>query len=302
MKKTCFGCGQLFESNYPHAKFCNKKCRLTPCTECGSLFDNPRRDKKFCSLKCKGNYQRYALLGENNPNFNKRWSNEKRKKLSEKTLKKGDEISKRVKKDWENNNDRRAKASELAKNTIGKYTREKGSFSHTEDSKIAIGIKSKEKYTEEYKIKFRRIMEENGHWVPISMKTDKEIYYSESSWVVKMFDIVDEGNELLKEHGVFNAVNNTKGVVRNHILGRTYGFRHGIFPELLRHPANCRLVLHSENVSKGQRGKGRLDSEITIEDLFNKISDYKKSWFEQDKCISLIKEYKNGKRWNRKEV
>ena len=36
---------------------------------------------------------------------------------------------------------------------------------------------------------------------------------------------------------------------------------------------------------------------LTLEELFNKIINYKKEWYEQDLVIKLIEDYKNGKRW-----
>jgi hypothetical protein len=255
----------------------------------------------MCSRKCQGEYFKTSMIGENNPNFGKKWPDERRKAFSVKTLARSNEISKRVTEDWKENDKRRQKASEVAKRTIGLYRREPG-FTVSEETKILIGKKSSEKFTFEFKKSFRKTMEDNEHWIPLHLKTDKELYYKESSWVSGMFDLVDDEKNLLKENGVFNNTLNTKGVVRDHIMGRIYGFRNGIFPELLRHPANCRIILHSENVSKGQKGKGRADTDISIEELFDLIINYKKEWFEQDKCVFLIEEYKNGKRWKRKEV
>ena len=57
-------------------------------------------------------------------------------------------------------------------------------------------------------------------------------------------------------------------------------------------------MLHSDNVRKRHRNK---DS-ISLEELFVKIETTEYEWDEQDLCIQLIKDYRNGKRWYRKEV
>lgn len=36
---------------------------------------------------------------------------------------------------------------------------------------------------------------------------------------------------------------------------------------------------------------------LTLDELFDRIINYNKEWFEQEKVLKLIEEYKNGKRW-----
>jgi len=181
--------------------------------------------------------------------------------------------------------------------TFESYSRE-----HSDESKKKIGKKSSEKFTEEYKIAFRKKMEDSGRWLPLEEKEDCQIYFKEASWIDKMFDLVEDGRELLKEFGVFHNTKNIEGVVRDHKYGRVSGFKNKIFPEILRHPANCQIILHSKNVSKGQlnRGRGRIDSSISLEKLFEEIKNYQKQWKEQKLVLELIKRYENGERWERK--
>lgn len=73
---------------------------------------------------------------------------------------------------------------------------------------------------------------------------------------------------LVEKHGWYKAANrgnNLDGVSRDHLLAVMDGFKQRINPLLLAHPANCRLLVHSENVSKGCK------SELTIETLLERI-------------------------------
>lgn len=81
--------------------------------------------------------------------------------------------------------------------------------------------------------------------------------------------------EILKEHGMYsptNKKNNISGVSRDHMVSVKYGFEHGIDPEIISHPANCRLILHSNNVKK-------YDScSITLNELLKRIEEWDKKY------------------------
>lgn len=300
MKKMCYGCHKEFETNYPQTKFCSKECRQTPCVICETPIDNPRRDKKTCSYECKGLYQKRHFSGKNNPNFGKKWDKKKRKMQS-------DLIKSKIDDEYRLKVGSANRGKTFSKERIERMHGHRGPETygvsgkgHSEETKQIIRKKSKEKFTDEYKQKHRNTMEASGHWIPLNEKTDYEIYFVECDWIHKMFDIIENGIEMIEEHGIFNNKSNTKGIVRDHIVGRKYGYKYGIFPEIMRHPANCRIIKHNENVSKGQRGKGRPDADISIEELFDRIINFDGYWFEQDKCLDKIEEYKNGNRWKRK--
>jgi hypothetical protein len=46
------------------------------------------------------------------------------------------------------------------------------------------------------------------------------------------------------------------------------GFINNIDPEIIKHPANCQLMLHNENNSKNY------NSSITIDDLIERIKNW----------------------------
>lgn len=86
--------------------------------------------------------------------------------------------------------------------------------------------------------------------------------------------------KLITENGWYSPSNSKKpnlnGVSRDHIFSVKKGFELGINPEIIKHPANCKLMIHSRNIGKGK------NCEITIEDLKNKI----KKWDEKYKKIN----------------
>jgi hypothetical protein len=144
-------------------------------------------------------------------------------------------------------------------------------------------------------------MESLGYWIPLKDKSDYEIYYQQADWIERMFDLIDckKPLRLLKKHGVFHNKNNTSGVVRDHMLSRKTGFNLGIFPQILRHPANCQILTSKDNIKK--KSSRYIDADhLTIDELFDRIESYKRYWKEQELCIVLISEYKSGQRYERK--
>lgn len=300
MSKLCIGCGNKYESNYPQSKFCSKNCRYTPCVICHTPMYNPSRKRKLCSNnECKVTHLKNIMRGENNPNFGKKWSEDKKKIQS-------GIIKSTVNNEYRLKAGRANKGKNFSKDRIqkmhGHRTFESYSKPHNEETKKLIGKKSSAKFTEEYNLSFRKIMEENGVWIPINKKNDYEIYFLESNWLEPLYDIFYlQKHPLLIEHGIFNAYKNTRGVVRDHCFSRRSGFEKGVFPVIMRHIENCEIILHSDNVKKNVSKSKNSDS-ITIEILIEKIKSTNYNWQEQEECLQFIKEYENGKRWKRKEV
>lgn len=273
------------------------------CLECKneySVIPSRQNRSKYCSIKCKGLYQSKNQKGINNSNFGKKWNLDKKKQQSEIIKSKVDDEY-RLKVGSANRGKKFSK--ERIESMHGHRTFESYSRPHTQDTKEKIGKKSKEKFTEDYKQLHRQTMEEKGYWISLDKKTDYEIYFVESNWIKPMFDELYYENRLLVEtYGIFNAFDNTKGVVRDHAFSRRSGFDFGVFPEILRHIENCQIILHSDNVKKNVSKNINSDS-LSLEELFDKIKNtcYTK-WEEQEICLAKIKEYRNGKRWNRKEA
>ena len=78
---------------------------------------------------------------------------------------------------------------------------------------------------------------------------------------------------LIKDNGWYKPTNrgdNLHGVSRDHIFSVCEGFKQQIDPYYISHPANCKLLLQSENASKHN------NCAITIEELKTKIDEWNK--------------------------
>lgn len=81
--------------------------------------------------------------------------------------------------------------------------------------------------------------------------------------------------ELVKKYGWYsptNKKNNLNGVSRDHMFSIKDGFINKIDPEVIKHPANCKLIIHNDNSSK--HGK----SSITLEQLLERISKWNEKY------------------------
>jgi len=89
------------------------------------------------------------------------------------------------------------------------------------------------------------------------------------------FNVYDYPNEfpidLICEYGWYSASNrgnNLKGISRDHMISVKYAYNHGIDPNLISHPANCKLMIHNENVSKYSK------CSLSIDELIQKVNDW----------------------------
>lgn len=74
--------------------------------------------------------------------------------------------------------------------------------------------------------------------------------------------------DLVRQYGWYKATNNgnnINGVSKDHMLSVMDGFYTKIPPEIVGHPANCRLMVQRQNTSKGAK------SIITLDELQERI-------------------------------
>jgi len=93
------------------------------------------------------------------------------------------------------------------------------------------------------------------------------------------FDVNDFKEEfnftLIEQYGWYspsNKGNNLDGVSRDHSYSVRDGFINKVYPEIIAHPTNCRLMKHSDNNLKNY------DSSITLEELKEKIKKWNKKY------------------------
>ncbi len=120
------------------------------------------------------------------------------------------------------------------------------------------------------KIKLAKIA--NGTIKPIEDRDAFEVYCSEASFKHGFKTKCEKQKALLNKYGVFNTRDNknTTGCVRDHLLSRRYGFDNNIDPEIISHPANCEIVLNSENIRRARTN----DNIITLEELLERIENW----------------------------
>ncbi len=71
------------------------------------------------------------------------------------------------------------------------------------------------------------------------------------------------------KYGIYHPITNPGGVSRDHMVSRNYGWEHDIPIEVIKHPANCELTMHHDNVIKSA------NCSITIEELYERIENWK---------------------------
>jgi hypothetical protein len=91
------------------------------------------------------------------------------------------------------------------------------------------------------------------------IKTIKEKYYLAARFRFNVYHYPEKFDlSLITRHGWYtcpglkrkNQPKNIAGVSRDHIISVSYGFANNIDPTIISHPANCRIMLHSENKIK----------------------------------------------------
>lgn len=80
---------------------------------------------------------------------------------------------------------------------------------------------------------------------------------------------------LIEEYGWYKASNqgsNLDGISRDHMVSVRFGFENNVNPKVISHPANCKLVRHTENQRKRTR------CTLTLEELYNRIMEFESQW------------------------
>ncbi len=103
-------------------------------------------------------------------------------------------------------------------------------------------------------------------------KMDKIEYRNACKFNFNLADYPNEFNfQLVEEYGWYKAKNNgdnLTGISRDHMYSVAEGYKNKISPELLSHPANCKLMQHTLNKKKNT------NCSITIEELYNRIEQW----------------------------
>lgn len=97
-----------------------------------------------------------------------------------------------------------------------------------------------------------------------------QFYRQECNFKFSVFDYPAEFDlHLIETYGWYspsNKRNNLNGVTKDHMYSVMDGYKNKISSNIISHPANCKLMLYSDNSSKKD------NSSISLEDLLNRIS------------------------------
>lgn len=103
-----------------------------------------------------------------------------------------------------------------------------------------------------------------------------ENYRADCAFKFNLSDYPDEFDfTLIESYGWYKPKNrgdNLTGVSRDHIISVRYGFDNQLPAEHLAHPANCVLMKHGENVSKGKK------IGMSYDDLLKRIEAWDKKY------------------------
>lgn len=101
-------------------------------------------------------------------------------------------------------------------------------------------------------------------------------YRTACEFKFNLSDYPDEFDfELIKKYGWYspkNKQNNLNGVSRDHMYSVKAGYINKVPSTLLEHPANCKLITHTQNSSKGKK------CSITLEELKTRISIWEQKY------------------------
>jgi hypothetical protein len=282
------------------------------CKTCGSIFTRKLHDpdikpkRVYCSVFCKKEdpdsfrsvwtperRREYSakMSGDKNPNFGNKWTAEQRAAGS---LLKREQFRNNPEYAYECGKSNRGLKFSKERIRAMHDHRDSNSYTHphSAETKKIIGIKSKEKFTTEFKEKFRKTMESSGLWVPLDKMDGYKLYYKNANWTKSMVEYFSDNEKLmLIENGIFSK-KNSSGWVRDHIVPRKIGYKHNVPYELLRHPSNLQFISHSDNIKKGFADRRlTLNEECNIiQQLIEKILSFQGSWYEQELCLTLIQE------------
>lgn len=85
--------------------------------------------------------------------------------------------------------------------------------------------------------------------------------------------------DLIRKHGWYkptNRGNNLNGVSRDHKISVRFGWENNIAPEIIAHPANCQLMIHTDNISKHKK------CSIELEQLMENIQAWDEKYCSLD--------------------
>lgn len=101
---------------------------------------------------------------------------------------------------------------------------------------------------------------------------DSLTYRESCKFTFNVKDYPAEFDLSLLSVGMFNPKFNKQGVSKDHMLSISYGKQNKIDPRIMSHPANCRLMLQTENKAKQHH------SSLTLAELLERILQWNQKY------------------------
>lgn len=99
-----------------------------------------------------------------------------------------------------------------------------------------------------------------------------QIYHAKCKFEFTLLDYPNEFDfDLIRKYGWYRAKNhgdNLNGVSRDHMISIKFGYENKIDPEIIKHPANCQLLIHNNNSTKNAK------CSILLDDLMKRIQEW----------------------------
>jgi endogenous inhibitor of DNA gyrase (YacG/DUF329 family) len=257
------------------------------CKNCGKLIET---SNKYCSLKCRNVYVNKHLRNykENGKSLSDRakklyGQNLKKCKLCEKSLSYEKRKNKFCSKECRSKS--LIKWNKNRKGIKKKFSSE-GLNSIRIANEIRYGSQSYYKNPSHCKECNGELNFENRKRVFCCVKcrrkydhknlTKYQKYYRSCAFAFNLSNYPNEFDfELIKKYGWYQAKNhgnNLGGVSRDHMMSINFGYKNGIESEMIKHPANCQLLVHNDNSSKNNK------CSLTLDELQNRINEWNKKY------------------------
>jgi hypothetical protein len=111
----------------------------------------------------------------------------------------------------------------------------------------------------------------------VPFKKKRKLKYKDYKRMCKfIFNVVDYPKEfnlkLIDNFGWYNNNKNPNGISRDHMFSIRDGWINNISPKIIRHPANCKLMMFEDNNKKGP------NSSLDFETLVKRINTWDKKY------------------------
>jgi len=227
------------------------------CKKCDNIICFEKKDNEFCNHSCSASFN------------NKEHTQESKDNISKSIIKHIEEIGPFG---FLKNEHRFIK--KINKNKIDVEFSFKCEYCNAE-----FLSKRKKKYCSKNCILNKKINNKKIKLQDVELKlynVELKLYRTYCNFKFNLADYKDEFDfSLIEKYGWYsptNKNNNLNGISRDHMLSVREGFELGINPKIISHPANCKLMIHRDNISKNKK------SSITFEELLERIKKFEEKY------------------------